>query len=124
MTEAPVDYSMANLSGTFYAVVEGPDDTNPQFGAWFPQAPGCTTQADTEGELLSNCLLVLSMHFEQGEEDRSKGDSRLLDRLVLNMMNMSQAEAEGIAEVDIAEGAYILAVPYEHKVTSIVTAKL
>lgn len=108
----------SEYSGIYYAVVERPDDTDTKYGAWFPQVQGCITMADTHSQLLSKCQTALSVYFEAVEAQRLEGTN------VAAPLRITEAEAETLASDDIAEGAYILAVSYEHKITSSLVAKM
>jgi predicted RNase H-like HicB family nuclease len=78
---------------TFYAVVH--KDADSAFGVHFPDAVGCFSAADSLDEVLPNASEALSLYFE----DAAVPEARGLDAI------RSEAAA------DIAEGAFLLAVP-------------
>lgn len=78
----------------FYAVVNKEPDS--AFGVHFPEVPGCFSASDTEDDLLSNACDALLCHFKD-EELPDAGDIDQVRKL---------------AAEDLAEGGFLLAVPY------------
>ncbi len=78
----------------FYAVVNKEEGS--AYGVHFPDVPGCFSASDTEEELLSNACDALLCHLK-GEDVPAASD---LDQV------------RELAKKDLAEGGFILAVPY------------
>ena len=72
-------------------------DGNSAYGVHFPDVPGCFSAADDMDDLLANASEALSLHLE----DEKLPEARSLDTV--------RADAD-IAK-DLAEGAFLLAVP-------------
>ena len=77
----------------FYAIVH--KDTESAFGVTFPDLPGCFSAADAIDDVLPNACEALELWFE----DADATQPRRLD------------EIRDLAAVDLAEGAFIVAVP-------------
>ncbi|RZO64632.1 MAG: CopG family transcriptional regulator [Parvularculaceae bacterium] len=73
-------------------------DGNSAYGVHFPDVPGCFSAADDMDDLLANASEALSLHLE----DEKLPEARSLDTV--------RADAD-IAK-DLAEGAFLLAVPF------------
>ena len=78
----------------FYAVVNKEEGS--AYGVHFPDVPGCFSASDTEEELLSNACDALLCHLK--DEDVPVASD--LDQV------------RELAAEDLAEGGFILAVPY------------
>lgn len=78
----------------FYAVVH--KDADSAFGVHFPDLPGCFSAADEIEQLVPNACEALELWFEDAAEEV---EPRSLD------------EVRGRAAADLAEGAFIVAVP-------------
>lgn len=77
----------------FYAVIH--KDENSSFGISFPDLPGCFSAADRQEDVLSNAVEALELWFEDAEEV----EPRSVDLV-----------REAVKE-DLAQGAFLLAVP-------------
>ena len=77
----------------FYAIVH--KDSESAFGVTFPDLPGCFSAADAIDDVLPNACEALELWFE----DADATQPRRLD------------EIRDMAAVDLAEGAFIVAVP-------------
>ena len=77
----------------FYAIVH--KDSESAFGVTFPDLPGCFSAADAIDDVLPNACEALELWFE----DADATQPRRLD------------EIRDLAAVDLAEGAFIVAVP-------------
>ena len=77
----------------FYAIVH--KDSDSAFGVTFPDLPGCFSAADAIDDVLPNACEALELWFE----DADVTQPRRLD------------EIRDLAAVDLAEGAFIVAVP-------------
>ncbi|MCI4588611.1 type II toxin-antitoxin system HicB family antitoxin [Sphingobium sp. BYY-5] len=77
----------------FYAIVHKDEDS--AFGVSFPDLPGCFSAADTEDAVLPKAVEALDLWFEDAEE--------VVPR------SIEQVRAE-VAD-ELAQGAYLLAVP-------------
>ena len=77
----------------FYAIVH--KDSESAFGVTFPDLPGCFSAADAIDGVLPNACEALELWFE----DADATQPRRLD------------EIRDLAAVDLAEGAFIVAVP-------------
>ena len=77
----------------FYAIVH--KDSDSAFGVTFPDLPGCFSAADAIDDVLPNACEALELWFE----DADATQPRRLD------------EIRDLAAVDLAEGAFIVAVP-------------
>ena len=77
----------------FYAIVH--KDTESAFGVTFPDLPGCFSAADAIDDVLPNACEALELWFEDADATQP---SRL-------------DEIRDLAAVDLAEGAFIVAVP-------------
>lgn len=77
----------------FYALVEQTGES--AWGVRFPDVPGCFSASDSEGALLSDACDALACHLQGIDFDANDLDS------------VRRAVAE-----DLAEGAFLLAVPY------------
>ncbi|OYW16150.1 MAG: CopG family transcriptional regulator [Novosphingobium sp. 12-64-8] len=78
----------------FYAVVH--KDADSAFGVHFPDLPGCFSAADEIEQLVPNACEALELWFEDATEEV---EPRSLD------------EVRSRAAADLAEGAFIVAVP-------------
>ncbi len=77
----------------FIAVVHKDEDS--AFGVHFPDVPGCFSAADDLDDVLANAVEALTLFFEDAEMIEPRG----------------MAEVRQDAAEDIAEGAFLLAVP-------------
>lgn len=78
----------------YYAIVHKDDDS--AFGVHFPDLPGCFSAADEMDEIVPNAIEALSLYFEDAEAPRAS----------------SLEEVREQAAVDIAEGAFLVMVPW------------
>ena len=79
----------------FYAVVHKQEDS--AFGVHFPDLPGCFSAADDVEQLVSNACEALELWFEDADE---------------NIAPSSLEDVRNVAAADLAEGAFLVAVPY------------
>lgn len=91
----------------FLAIVH--HDAGSAFGATFPDAPGCFAAADEEKDLLKNAICALDDFFS---DEAVPAQTRSLEDI--------RAE---FAE-DLKEGAYILSVPYIHRLSKSVRVNI
>lgn len=78
----------------YYAVVHKDQDSS--FGVHFPDLPGCFSAADREEDILPNACEALDLWFE----DAGEVEPRAVDAI------------RAAAEDDLAQGAFLLAVPH------------
>lgn len=78
---------------TYIALVHKDEDS--AYGVSFPDVPGCFSAADTAEELLPMASDALALHFEDGQEIHPRD---------------IKAISEAVAD-DLAEGAFLMAVP-------------
>ena len=71
-------------------------DHNSAYGIHFPDVPGCFSASDTQEELLTNAAEALALYFE----DHPETIARSLD------------DIREVAKDDLADGAFLLAVPH------------
>lgn len=90
----------------FIAVVH--KDPDSAYGVHFPDAPGCFSAADTADELLPNAVDALSLWFE---------DQPLVQPSDFEVVRGAVAE-------DLAEGAFLISVPYVERPTRPVKVNL
>jgi predicted RNase H-like HicB family nuclease len=79
----------------FYAVVHKQEDS--AFGVHFPDLPGCLSAADDVEQLVPNACEALELWFEDADE---------------NIAPSSLEDVRNVAAADLAEGAFLVAVPY------------
>jgi predicted RNase H-like HicB family nuclease len=79
----------------FYAVVHKQEDS--AFGVHFPDLPGCFSAADDVEQLVPNACEALELWFEDADE---------------NIAPSSLEDVRNVAAADLAEGAFLVAVPY------------
>lgn len=77
----------------FIAVVHKDEDS--AFGVHFPDVPGCFSAADDLDDVLANAVEALTLYFEDADMIDARG----------------MAEVRQDAAEDIAEGAFLMAVP-------------
>ena len=77
----------------FYAIVH--KDADSAFGVTFPDLPGCFSAADQIDEVLPNACEALELWFEDADATQPRGLDEIRD----------------LAAPDLAEGAFIVAVP-------------
>ena len=77
----------------FYAIVH--KDTDSAFGVTFPDLPGCFSAADAIDDVLPNACEALELWFEDADATQPRGLDEIRD----------------LAAPDLAEGAFIVAVP-------------
>lgn len=77
----------------FYAIVH--QDGDSAYGVTFPDLPGCFSAADTMNDLLPNAVEALDLWFEDADEAEPRSVGTIRDD----------------AKDDLAQGAFILAVP-------------
>jgi predicted RNase H-like HicB family nuclease len=80
---------------TYIAVIHHEEGS--AYGAHFPDVPGCFAAADTSADILKNAIAALDDYFADGHE-------------VVKPRDIEAIKKE--ATEDLAEGAYLLAVPY------------
>ena len=78
----------------FYAIVH--KDTDSAFGVTFPDLPGCFSAADAIDDVLPNACEALELWFEDADATQPLGLDEIRD----------------LAAPDLAEGAFIVAVPW------------
>jgi predicted RNase H-like HicB family nuclease len=78
----------------YYAVVH--KDRDSAFGVHFPDVPGCFSAADAVQDIVPNAIEALTLYFE----DEAMPEASPLDHV------------REVASEDLAEGAFILMVPY------------
>ena len=78
----------------YFAVVHKDEDS--AFGISFPEAPGCFSAADREEDIIPNAIEALSLYFEDEEAITPR----------------SIGEVRELAAEDLAEGAYLVQIPY------------
>ncbi|PHS21756.1 MAG: CopG family transcriptional regulator [Robiginitomaculum sp.] len=92
----------------FIAVVHKEPDS--AFGVHFPDVPGCFSAADTFDDVLKNAVDALQLYFEDAEGDTPSPSPF--------------EEVTSQAAEDIAEGAFLLAVPLIQADTKVVRANI
>jgi len=80
----------------YYAVVH--KDRDSAYGVSFPDLPGCFSAADTKEELLPNAIEALELWFEDQEEVAAR--------------DIEEVQADADVKAELAEGAFLLAVPH------------
>ncbi len=90
----------------FYALVH--KDPESAFGVEFPDLPGCFSAADELGSVLSNACEALELWFEDVPE--------------VTPLRLDQIQA--LVAERLAEGAFIIAVPYIRQMGRIVRANI
>lgn len=78
----------------FYAIVH--KDPDSAFGVEFPDLPGCYSAADHMEDVLPNACEALELWFEDAEDVEPR----------------PMEEVQAVAADQLAQGAFILAVPY------------
>ena len=77
----------------FYAIVH--KDADSAFGVTFPDLPGCFSASDAIDDVLPNACEALELWFEDADATQPRGLDEIRD----------------LAAPDLAEGAFIVAVP-------------
>lgn len=90
----------------FYALVH--KDADSAFGVQFPDLPGCFSAADELEDVLPNACEALELWFEDAEE--------------VEPMRLDQIQARVAAE--LADGAFIVAVPQIRQTGRLVRANI
>jgi predicted RNase H-like HicB family nuclease len=90
----------------FYALVH--KDAGSAYGVQFPDLPGCFSAADEVEDIVPNACEALELWFDDAEEVRP---SRL-------------DEVRTMAAADLAEGAFIVAVPRIRRLAKLVRANI
>lgn len=80
----------------FFGVVH--NDKKSSYGIHFPDVPGCFSAADSSDDLIPNASEALALFFSDGENVPEPSDIE---------------EIRKLAAEDIAEGAVLLAVPFQ-----------
>ena len=75
-------------------------EANTAFGIHFPDVPGCFSAADELKDLLANAAEALALHLEDEELPASR--------------SMDALRSDADVAQDLAEGAFLLAVPFIH----------
>jgi predicted RNase H-like HicB family nuclease len=78
----------------YYAVVH--KDSNSAFGVHFPDLPGCFSAADRQEDVLPNACEALELWFEDAKEVEPHSVDHIRE----------------IAAQDLAQGAFLMAVPH------------
>lgn len=78
----------------YYAVVHKDDDS--AYGVHFPDVPGCFSAADTLEDVLPNAVEALTLQFEDAPPTATSSAGRIRE----------------LASEDLANGAFLMAVPY------------
>ncbi len=79
-------------------------DTDSAFGVQFPDVPGCYSAADDMADLICNATEALSLWGE----DAPMPKARSIDAL----------KRDKSIKRDLAEGAFLLSVPLDHRAVS------
>ncbi len=82
---------------THYIAVVSKDEDS-AYGIWFPDVPGCFSASDEAGGILVKAVEALSLHIGGGPLP--------VAREVFAIVHLPEVAA------DLAEGAYLVAVPY------------
>lgn len=90
----------------FYAIVRKDEDS--AFGVEFPDLPGCYSAADEIEDVLPNACEALELWFE--------------DSATIVPMRLDEIQAR--VAPDLAEGAFIIAVPYIRQTGRVVRANI
>lgn len=85
---------------TYIALVHKDEDS--AYGVSFPDIPGCFSAADDYADLMKNAAEALSLWFE----DEAAVDPRSIEAI--------RADVSG----ELADGAFLVAVPYVRKTTA------
>lgn len=85
-------------------------EKNSAFGVQFPDIPGCFSAADSMDELVANAAEALSLWAE----DSALAPPRSVEKI---------ATSKDIAR-ELAEGAFLVAVPFRENDTRVVTANI
>ncbi len=83
------------MSSNFYFAIIHKDEDS-AFGISFPEIPGCFSAADREEDIIPNAIEALSLYFEDEEAIAPR----------------SISEVRQLAAEDLAEGAYLVQIPY------------
>lgn len=83
------------MSSIFYFAIIHKDEDS-AFGISFPEIPGCFSAADREEDIIPNAIEALSLYFEDEE----------------GIAPRSISEVRQLAAEDLAEGAYLVQIPY------------
>jgi predicted RNase H-like HicB family nuclease len=89
---------------TFIALVE-PGDTATAYGVTFPDLPGVHSAADNEGDILHNAIEALQLWSEDEDMPEPSTMTAILQRKEVRTV--------------LAEGSYLLAVPFIENDTAI-----
>ena len=90
----------------FYALVRKDEDS--AFGVEFPDLPGCFSAADAIEDVLPNACEALELWFEDYPD--------------IAPMRLDQVQA--MVAADLAQGAFIVAVPYIRQTGKVVRANI
>lgn len=90
----------------FYALVH--KDADSAYGVEFPDLPGCFSAADSVDDLLSNACEALELWFEDADE--------------VQPMRLDQIRA--VAAEALAQGGFIVAVPWIRQTGKLVRANI
>ncbi|PHR10144.1 MAG: CopG family transcriptional regulator [Sulfitobacter sp.] len=82
----------------FIAVVHKDEDS--AYGVHFPDVPGCFSAADEQEDILSNAVEALALHLEGENIPEARGIEDLREEV----------------KDDIAEGAFLMAIPFVNTV--------
>lgn len=74
-------------------------DKNSAYGISFPDLPGCFTAADTEAEIIPNALEAVELFLEP-------------EHKLPEPSSIEAIKADPHVAADLAEGAYLIAIPY------------
>jgi predicted RNase H-like HicB family nuclease len=77
----------------FHAIVHKDEDT--AYGVWFPDLPGCFSAADDLDEVLPNAIEAMELWLEDRDAPEASGIGAIREQ----------------AARDLAEGAFLIAVP-------------
>lgn len=78
----------------YYGIVHKDDDS--AYGVHFPDLPGCHSAADSEDDIVSKAVEALTLWFEDQPEAPASPLSRIVE----------------LARIDLAEGAFLVRVPW------------
>lgn len=90
----------------FYAIVH--KDADSAFGVSFPDLPGCHSAADAIEDVLPNACEALELWFEDAED----------------VEPMAMDRVREVATTDLAEGAFLIAVPRVKRTGRVVRANI
>lgn len=82
----------------FFAIVH--KDPDSAFGIWFPDVEGCFAAADDQADFLANAIEALSLQLEDQDAPTAR--------------EIHDLHEDPAVKESLAEGGYILSVPFVH----------